>query len=317
MTSTAEAPWYIIEGADARYRELTVGNILLEALHRRLEAKDGPAKASHVPPLLPSIDKRHVLKSLDLSRALSKKAYERTLEEQQGRLVQLVRDPLFKEISVVVVFEGNDAAGKGGSIRRITGTLDARQYQVIPIAAPTDEERAHPYLWRFWRHLSRRGRITLFDRSWYGRVLVERVEGFCAEVDWMRAYGEINDFEDQLARHDTVVVKFWLATSKEEQMRRFKEREQTGFKRYKITEEDWRNREKWEQYERAVCDMVERTSTDYAPWTLVESNDKNYARVKILTTLCDRIEASLAERRKLAKKQAAKAARAKAKAKKK
>ncbi|TCS73312.1 polyphosphate:AMP phosphotransferase [Sulfuritortus calidifontis] len=317
MTSTAEAPWYIIEGSDARYRELTVGNILLEALRKRLDEKDGPVKAGHVPPLLPSIDQRHVLKSLDLSRRLSKKAYERTLEEQQGRLVQLVRDPLFKEISVVVVFEGNDAAGKGGSIRRITGALDARQYQVIPIAAPTEEERAHPYLWRFWRHLSRRGRISLFDRSWYGRVLVERVEGFAPEADWMRAYGEINDFEDQLARHDTVVVKFWLATSKEEQMRRFKEREQTGFKRYKITDEDWRNREKWDQYERAVCDMVERTSTDYAPWTLVESNDKYYARVKVLTTLCDRIEARLAERRKQAKRQAAKAAKAKAKAKKK
>ncbi len=304
MTSTAEAPWYIIEGSDARYRELTVGKILLEAMRKRLDVQDGPSKVSHVPPLLPSIDNLHVLKSLDLTRALSKKVYERSLEEQQGRLVQLVRDPLFKEISVVVVFEGNDAAGKGGSIRRITGTLDARQYQVIPIAAPTDEERAHPYLWRFWRHLSRRGRITLFDRSWYGRVLVERVEGFCAEADWMRAYGEINDFEDQLARHDTVVVKFWLAISKDEQMRRFKEREQTGFKRYKITEEDWRNREKWDLYESAVCDMVERTSTDYAPWTLVESNDKNYARIKVLTTLCDRIEAALAARRKLAKKQA-------------
>ncbi|NWG86597.1 MAG: polyphosphate:AMP phosphotransferase [Hydrogenophilaceae bacterium] len=313
MTSTAEAPWYIIEGSDARYRELTVGKILLEAMRKRLDEQESPSKGSHAPPLLPSIDNLHVLKSLDLTRSLSKKAYDRALEEQQGRLVQLVRDPLFKEISVVVAFEGNDAAGKGGSIRRITGTLDARQYQVIPIAAPTDEERARPYLWRFWRHLSRRGRIILFDRSWYGRVLVERVEGFCGEIDWMRAYGEINDFEDQLARHDTVVVKFWLAISKEEQMRRFKEREQTGFKRYKITEEDWRNREKWDQYERAVCDMVERTSTDYAPWTLVESNDKNFARIKVLTTLCDRIEACLNERRKLAKKQNGKAAKAKTK----
>ncbi|MBI5938344.1 MAG: polyphosphate:AMP phosphotransferase [Betaproteobacteria bacterium] len=317
MTSTAEAPWYIIEGSDARYRELTVGKILLEGLRRRVEEKDGAPPAGHVPPLLPPIDQLHLLKALDLSRALNKKAYERALEEQQGRLVQLARDPLFKEMSVVVVFEGNDAAGKGGSIRRITGALDARQYQVIPIAAPTEEERAHPYLWRFWRHLSRRGRITLFDRSWYGRVLVERVEGFAPEADWMRAYGEINDFEDQLARHDTVVVKFWLATSKEEQMRRFKEREQTGFKRYKITDEDWRNREKWEQYEHAVCDMVERTSTDYAPWTLVESNDKNFARIKVLTTVCDRIEAYMAARRKAAKKQNGESAKEKGKAKKK
>lgn len=302
MTSTAEAPWYIIEGSDARYRELTVGKILLEGMRSRLSAKDGPAKTTHVPPLLPSIDKKNMLRSLDLTLALQKKDYERALEEQQARLVQLVRDPLFKEMSVVVVFEGNDAAGKGGSIRRITGALDARQYQVVPIAAPTEEERLHPYLWRFWRHLSRRGRITLFDRSWYGRVLVERVEGFCKEIDWMRAYGEINDFEDQLARHETVVIKFWLATSKDEQMRRFKEREQTGFKRYKITDEDWRNREKWDQYERAVCDMVERTSTDYAPWTLVESNDKYFARVKVITTLCDRIEAYLSAVKKAEKK---------------
>lgn len=302
MTSTAEAPWYIIEGSDARYRELTVGKIVLEAMRKRMEQKDGPPTASHVPPLLPPIDQLHLLKSLDLSRKLSKKAYEQALEEQQGRLVQLVRDPMFKEMSVVVVFEGNDAAGKGGSIRRITGSLDARQYQVIPIAAPTEEERSHPYLWRFWRHLSRRGRITLFDRSWYGRVLVERVEGYARAADWMRAYGELNEFEDQLARHDTVVVKFWLATSKEEQMRRFKEREQTGFKRYKITDEDWRNREKWEQYEHAVCDMVERTSTDYASWTLVESNDKYFARIKVLTTLCDRIERYMSTRRKAAKK---------------
>ncbi len=316
MTSTAEAPWYIIEGSDARYRELTVGTTLLEGLRRRVDEKDGSPSASHVPPLLPSIDQLHLLKSLDLSHALSKKAYERALEEQQSRLVQLARDPLFKEMSVVVVFEGNDAAGKGGSIRRITGALDARQYQVIPIAAPTEDERAHPYLWRFWRHLSRRGRITLFDRSWYGRVLVERVEGFAPETDWMRAYGEINDFEDQLARHETVVVKFWLATSKEEQMRRFKEREQTGFKRYKITDEDWRNREKWEQYEHAVCDMVERTSTDYAPWTLVESNDKNYARIKVLTTLCDRIEGYMNGRRKAEKKNG-KEAKGKGKAKRK
>jgi polyphosphate:AMP phosphotransferase len=303
MTSTADAPWYIVEGADPRYRELTVGKILLEAMRRRLKQKAKPAKASSAPPLLPPIDNLHLLKSLDLSQSLSKKQYERALEEQQARLALLTRDPLFSEISVVVVFEGNDAAGKGGSIRRITGALDARNYQVIPIAAPSEEERAHPYLWRFWRHLPRRGRLTLFDRSWYGRILVERVEGFCPEVDWMRAYGEINDFEDQLARHDTVVVKFWLAISKDEQMRRFKEREQTGFKRYKITDEDWRNREKWEQYESAVCDMVERTSTDYAPWTLIESNDKRFARIKVLTTLSDRIEACLDARRKKMKKQ--------------
>jgi polyphosphate kinase 2 (PPK2 family) len=205
----------------------------------------------------------------------------------------LTRDAKFKDITVIAMFEGNDAAGKGGAIRRITSALDARQYNIVPIAAPTEEERAQPYLWRFWRHIPRRGRVTIFDRSWYGRVLVERVEGFCSKTDWMRAYSEINDFEAQLVRHNIVVVKFWLTISKEEQLRRFKEREKIGFKRFKITEEDWRNREKWDAYEQAVCDMVDRTSTEIAPWTLVEANDKNFARIKILKTLCRQIEAAM------------------------
>jgi len=193
----------------------------------------------------------------------------------------------------VLLFEGNDAAGKGGSIRRITQALDARTYRIIPVAAPTEEERAQPYLWRFWRHLPRKGRVAIFDRSWYGRVLVERVEGFCTHADWMRAYGEINDFEEQLVRNRTVVIKFWLAISQEEQLKRFKEREKIGFKRFKITEEDWRNREKWPLYEQAVCDMIDRTSTEIAPWTLVEANNKWYARLKVLKTVCTRIEKAL------------------------
>ena len=182
---------------------------------------------------------------------------------------------------------------KGGAIRRITSALDARTYTIVPVAAPTEEERAQPYLWRFWRHIPRRGVFTIFDRSWYGRVLVERVEGFCSEADWMRAYPEINDFEAQLIRHNIVVVKFWLAISKDEQLKRFKDREQTGFKRFKITEEDWRNRNNWDEYELAVCDMVDRTSTEIAPWVLVEANDKNFARIKILKTLCNRIEEAI------------------------
>jgi polyphosphate kinase 2 (PPK2 family) len=205
-------------------------------------------------------------------------------------------------MSVVGVFEGNDAAGKGGAIRRVTGALDARGYQTISVAAPTEEERAQPYLWRFWRHIPRRGRLAIFDRSWYGRVLVERVEGFCSKTDWMRAYGEINDFEAQLTRHNIAVVKFWLTISKDEQLRRFKEREKIGFKRFKITEEDWRNREKWGEYEHAVCDMVDHTSTEISPWTLVEANDKNFARIKILKTLCDRIEAALKKKKTGAEK---------------
>lgn len=292
QTSTAEAPWMIVEGEDERYRSLTVGKVILEALRKRLDAAEAPHDA-HAPPLLPSIDKLHILKTLDLNQKLTKKKYDLDLEKYQGKLNLLTRNPKFKEITVIVVFEGNDAAGKGGSIRRVTGALDARQYQVTPIAAPTEEERAQPYLWRFWRHVPRKGRVSIFDRSWYGRVLVERVEGFCSNVDWMRAYSEINDFEEQLVRNNTVVVKFWLSISKEEQLRRFEERQKTGFKRFKITDEDWRNREKWEDYEVAVCDMVDRTSSEMSPWTLVEANDKNFARIKILKTLCERIEAAL------------------------
>ncbi len=226
-------------------------------------------------------------------RRLDKKKFETELEKYQGKLNLLTRDPRFHKMSVIVVFEGSDAGGKGGAIRRITGALDARYYHIIPVAAPTEEERAQPYLWRFWRHIPRIGRFTIFDRSWYGRVLVERVEKYCSEADWMRAYSEINDFEEQLVDSNIVLVKFWLTITKEEQLRRFKEREKIGFKRFKITDEDWRNREKWDDYERAVCDMVDRTSTEIAPWTLVEANDKNFARIKILKTLCQRIEAAM------------------------
>jgi polyphosphate:AMP phosphotransferase len=292
-TSTAEAPWIIVEGEDPCYRSLTVGKLILETLRNRLEQESTPAIKVNAPPLLPSLDHMHVLKALDLTKSIEKKKFKQDLEKYQGKLNSLTRDPRFKDMTVVVVFEGNDAAGKGGSIRRITGALDARYYQVIPIAAPSEEERAQPYLWRFWRHIPRKGRVTIFDRSWYGRVLVERVEGFCSENDWMRAYSEINDFEAQLVRHHIVVVKFWLTISKEEQLRRFEDRQKTGYKRFKITDEDWRNREKWAEYEHAICDMVDRTSTQIAPWTLVEANDKNYARIKILKTLCSQVEKML------------------------
>jgi len=192
------------------------------------------------------------------------------------------------------VFEGWDAGGKGGAIRRITPALDARAYEVISIAAPSDEERVHHYLWRFWRHIPRAGRVTFFDRSWYGRVLVERVEGFAKEDEWRRAYAEINRFEQQLVEHGFVLLKFWLHISNEEQEQRFRAREEVPYKRWKLTEEDWRNREKWEAYKRAAHDMVERTSTSAAPWILVSGNDKRYARIKVLTELADRWEAGLA-----------------------
>ena len=296
QTSTAESPWIIVEGEDANYRSLTVGSVILEAIRKRIEEINAVVTPeTHAAPLLPAIDHLDILQRLDLSLKIEKSKYEKLLEKYQGKLNMLMRHPQLKDISVVVVFEGNDAAGKGGSIRRVTQALDARYYQVIPIASPTEEERAQPYLWRFWRRIPRRGRVTIFDRSWYGRVLVERVEGFCSTYDWMRAYGEICDFEEQLIENRTIVFKFWLSISKEEQLKRFEERQSTGFKRFKITEEDWRNRDKWNEYELAVCDMVDRTSNTRAPWTLVEANDKYYARIRILKTMCERLEAQLKE----------------------
>jgi polyphosphate:AMP phosphotransferase len=291
MTNTPWAPWIVVEGEDDRYRSLTTGKILLEALRQRL-GESGQQATPVAPPFKPNIDGRDVLTELDLSRSIAKKEYENQLARWQGRLSELVRDPRFQQHSLVCVFEGSDAAGKGGAIRRITSALDARDYQIIPIAAPTEEECAQPYLWRFWRHIPRRGRVSIFDRSWYGRVLVERVEGFCSEAGWLRAYTEINDFEHELGDAGAIIVKFWLQIGKDEQLKRFKEREKIEFKHFKITEEDWRNREKWDDYHQAVCDMVDRTSTGIAPWTLVEANDKNYARVKILRTLCESIEAA-------------------------
>ena len=289
-TSTAEAPWTIVEGFDPHYRSLTVGKTILDAIRKRLDEAGTEKNEISAPPPLPSIDNLDILKTLDLGQRIDRKTYPDELEKYQGKLALLTRHHKFKKLTVIAMFEGNDAAGKGGAIRRITGALDARYYTVIPIAAPTEEERAQPYLWRFWRHIPRRGRMTIFDRSWYGRVLVERVEKLCSEANWMRAYSEINDFEAQLVRHNIIVVKFWLSISKDEQLKRFKEREEVAFKHFKITPEDWRNREKWDEYEQAVCDMVDRTSTEIAPWTLIEANDKNFSRIKILKTLCERIE---------------------------
>ena len=293
LTSTAEAPWTIVEGYDPHYRNLTVGKVILDAISKRLANPDKKTGDVQAPPPLPSIDQLDILKTLDLSQKINKKRFKAELEKYQCKLALLTREAKFKNINVIAMFEGNDAAGKGGAIRRVAGALDARWYTIIPVAAPTEEELAQPYLWRFWRHIPRRGRVTIFDRSWYGRVLVERVEGFCSKVDWMRAYSEINDFEAQLVHHNIVVAKFWLAISKEEQLTRFNEREKIGFKRFKISEEDWRNREKWDEYEYAVCDMIDRTSTEIAPWTLVEANDKNFARIKILKTLCRQLEAAM------------------------
>ncbi|MFA5939856.1 MAG: polyphosphate:AMP phosphotransferase [Sinimarinibacterium sp.] len=293
QTSSAHAPWLVVEGSDPEYRAVAVGRALLDAMRKRLRNVDRRAPKTLAAPIVQAPDHLHILQRMKLDQKLDKKVYARKLDKLQRQLALATRHKRFRERTVVCVFEGMDAAGKGGAIRRITAALDARLYHTIPVAAPSDEERAQPYLWRFWRHLPRKGRFTLYDRSWYGRVLVERVEGFCAETDWLRAYSEINDFEEQLTRSGAVVGKFWLQISKAEQLRRFKRREKTRFKRFKITAEDWRNREKWDAYQSAAADMIERTSTPQAPWTLIESNDKYHARIKVLATLTDAIENAL------------------------
>ncbi|MCL2657732.1 MAG: polyphosphate:AMP phosphotransferase [Betaproteobacteria bacterium] len=292
VTNTPWAPWIVVDGSDDNYRNLQVGKTLLEAIRYRLD-KQTPMTYPVAPPLIPKLDGRDVLSELDLSQKLSKMQYEKQLAKYQGRLSELMRSPLLAKRALIIVFEGSDAAGKGGAIRRVSAAMDTRQFQIVPIAAPTDEESAQPYLWRFWRHVPRKGHVTIFDRSWYGRVLVERVEGFCSEADWLRAYAEINDFEHALDSADNLVIKFWLQIDKDEQLVRFKEREATEFKRFKITEDDWRNREKWDAYHDAAVDMMDRTSTGQAPWVVVEANDKHFARIKVLRTVCERLEQAL------------------------
>ncbi len=301
-TSRDYAPWNIVEGVDPYYRSLTVGKILLEGLQAALNEPKTKVRATHVTPLTETQDGLSLLDCLDMTQHLEKDDYQEQLITEQARLSGLMRDKRMRRHALVSVFEGNDAAGKGGSIKRVAAALDPRQYNIVPIAAPSEDERAQPYLWRFWRQIPGRGKFTIFDRSWYGRVLVERVEGFCTPADWMRAYGEINDFEEQLRAAGVIVVKFWLAIDKDVQLERFHEREEIPFKRFKITEEDWRNREKWDVYRKAVCDMVDRTSTEISSWTLVEANDKRWARVKVLRTINEALEAAFEKSDKKRKK---------------
>ena len=294
LQRTGAGPWQIVAGADPNFRMLTIATAISNAISERLAGErkrheqavyaDELGELPHVP---------NVLTQLDMDQQLSKKDYRIQLEKYQGQLYRLIQRARELNRSTILVFEGADAAGKGGAIRRLTTALEARDFQVIPIAAPTDEEHAQHYLWRFWRHLPRAGRVTIFDRSWYGRVLVERIEGFACRDEWQRAFSEINDFERQLVDHGTVLAKFWIHIDKDEQFQRFKDRQVTPYKRWKMTDEDWRNREKWNHYEAAVDDMVARTNTDCAPWTLVEGNDKRFARVKVIRTMCERLQQAL------------------------
>lgn len=306
VTNTGHAPWEIVEGQDYQFRSLRVGELFQERLERHTVSED--FRQRYLVEMREKMEEKTeeqesegqcgvvtILDQLDLSKTIAKKDYREELAQCQARLAQLRGEAVQKKISTTLVFEGPDAAGKGGCIRQITEALDARYYKVYPFAAPTEIENAHHYLWRFWNCIPRAGRMTIFDRSWYGRVLVERIEGFAGDDEWRRAFAEINDFEDQLIEDGVVLLKFWLQISKEEQLARFKSREVTPYKRWKLQDEDWRNRERWDEYAVAAHEMIQQTSVAESPWVLVENESKHYGRIKVLNTVCDALEAALGD----------------------
>lgn len=301
-TDTEYAPWTIIESMDKRFATVKIYTTVINAMADRIEKvkreqadreKEGqtvPCEGEEMKELQVSI-----LSKADLSLQYTKEEYKKKLDKLQKKMEKLHGELYRRRIPVVLGFEGWDAGGKGGAIKRLTERMDARGYVVNPTASPNDIEKAHHYLWRFWRAMPKDGHVAIFDRTWYGRVMVERIEGFCTTKEWKRAYKEINDMERDLHNAGAIVIKFWMHIDKDEQERRFKERQENPEKQWKITDEDWRNREKWDQYEDAVNEMLMRTSTDYAPWVVVEGNDKYYARIKVLKTVVDAIEARLKE----------------------
>ena len=289
-TDADHAPWVIIPAADENMRHISTAQAVLAALKKRVVR----VPALHDPAALPPLQRQpNPLDKIDYAQSLSKEDYETALLHWQNQLAQAVRHPKFlKHHALMLVFEGQDAAGKGSTIRRITKALDARQYEITPVAAPKQFELDRPYLWRFWRSVPRHGRIAIFDRSWYGRVLVERVEKLIARSTWQRAYTEINAFEQHLSQHGILIVKFWLAITPDEQLRRFQSREELPFKQYKITDEDWRNRDKWNDYRRAAADMLAHTNTEHAVWHALSSNDKRHARIEVLKRIVRTIESA-------------------------
>ncbi|MFM2483827.1 polyphosphate:AMP phosphotransferase [Celerinatantimonas yamalensis] len=303
LTDQAIAPWYVIDAEDDNYRNLTVIKQIITTVDTHLaniplasqatEAISSPTNVSQAEQKPDTPTEPTILSLLNQSQAGEPEHYHKHLAKLQEKLTRLSWQAYHKNISFILVFEGWDAAGKGGAIRRIMQAVDARIARVISIAAPTDEEIAHHYLWRFWRHIPASGKHTIYDRSWYGRVLVERVEGFAKDNEWRRAYTEINNFEEQIIHHGSLLLKFWLHIDQQEQLQRFKARENIPYKQYKLTDDDWRNRNHWQDYETAVNDMVVHTSTDYAPWSLIAANNKHHARIAVLEELCDKLEKKL------------------------
>ena len=316
-TDTDYAPWTIIEAMDRRFATLKIYTTVIKAMADQIEKvkrQNAEKKAEEpaaekelsggddpVDRIAQEADEQmrelqvSILSKADLSLSYSREEYKEKIDKLQKKLEKLHGELYRRRIPVVLGFEGWDAGGKGGAIKRLTERMDPRGYVVNPTASPNDIEKAHHYLWRFWRAMPKDGHVAIFDRTWYGRVMVERIEGFCTTEEWKRAYREINDMEKDLYDAGAIVIKFWMHIDKDEQERRFKERQENPEKQWKITDEDWRNREKWDQYEDAVNEMLMRTSTDYAPWVVVEGNSKYYARVKVLKTVVDAIEARLKE----------------------
>lgn len=289
-TNQLSAPWYLVDAKDKKWAQLQILETLVQGIDTALQNS-----TLAVPLLQNAFPLKPIEKLADvaLDKTLTEEEYDTLLNQYQKHLRELHNELYRKKIPVIIAYEGWDAAGKGGNIKRITEALDPRGYEVHPIASPEPHEKARHYLWRFWNRLPKTGHVAIFDRTWYGRVMVERLEGFCSENDWQRAYVEINEFEKELADWNAVIVKFWVQIDKDTQLARFKERENTPEKRWKITDEDWRNREKWDLYEEAVNEMLQKTNTAYAPWHILESNDKKYARIKALKTVIEAIEKKL------------------------
>ena len=290
-TNMSTSPWYIIDAADKKWAELQVMDILVSSIEVALQNQ------SHSVPILQNVFplvKMPKLKDVELEgKTIDEEEYQKELKKLQSRLGELHNRLYRKRVPVIITYEGWDAAGKGGNIKRVTGALDPRGYEVQPIASPEPHEKARHYLWRFWTRLPKDGHITIFDRTWYGRVMVERLEGFCSENDWKRAYNEMNEFEKELHDWGAVIIKFWVQIDKDTQLERFTERQNNPEKQWKITDEDWRNREKWDQYEEAVNEMLKKTSTTFAPWHILESVDKKYARIKALKIIINELEKAL------------------------
>ena len=286
----SRSPWNIIDAKHQKWAQLELMSVLLEKLDESLEA--GVQEAA-IPENRFRLRSMPMLSEVELNQDMDVMEYRKQLAKCQKKLAKLHNELYRKKVPVIIAYEGWDAAGKGGNIKRIAGALDPRGYDVHPIASPEPHEKSRHYLWRFWTRLPKTGHIAIFDRTWYGRVMVERLEGFCSQNDWQRAYNEINEFERELKDWGAVIIKFWVQIDKETQLARFKDRENTPEKRWKITDEDWRNREKWEQYEDAVNEMLHRTSTDFAPWYILESNNKYYARIKALKIVIREIEKAL------------------------